>query len=292
MTEPISKERILTHNLGGILGLVHKTVVITGGARGIGKAMAERFARVGSIVKILDINDEDGQKTVKQIAMEAGNAAYHHCDITDYMQFQEILQNIHSEGDGIYVMIHNAGIPQKPSTIEEIEKESIDRIVAVNLLAPIYGSKIITPLMLRNGGGVQIFVSSTVATIGMEQRALYVATKHGIVGFLKSMGIDYGQKNIRFVGLAPGRVNTPFVRDMLAGIRDEDERANTFIELGTTAGVFRRMIEPEEVADMALLAASVFYRAVTGETIEIGGFSNGMNLLDLVRTYKPSISGK
>ena len=120
----------------------------------------------------------------------------------------------------------------------------------------------------------------------MEERPIYQASKHGIYGFLRACAVDYAQDNIRFVGMGPGRGNTPFVRDFLAKIDDEKERETKRGELNASAGIFGRMLTPDEVADVALLLASDLGRIITGEMVDAGGFSPGVSYKNLIGFYK------
>ncbi|HLC96419.1 MAG TPA: SDR family oxidoreductase [Candidatus Nanoarchaeia archaeon] len=263
--------------VGEEFGIADRNVVITGAASGIGRAMAQRFVEYGSIVHILDSNETEAERTAQFLEGGSHRPQYAACDVTDASSYARILNQIDRECGGIDVMIHNAGIPQKPLKIHEVDAETAKKIVGVNSMGVLYGTQIVTPLMIGHGGGVQLYTSSTASTIGMEDRAIYDATKHFVDGLIQSCAIDYAPDNVRFVGIAPGRVRTPFVNKML---KDRPELREV---LENTAGVWGRMMEPEEIADVAVFAASKMARAITGVTIGVGGFENGMNLSGLYR---------
>ena len=272
-------------DIGEYLGLNNKVVAITGGARGFGKAFAEKLAAVGSHAAVLDIDEKLGQATVDEIIRWGGSASFNTADVTDYNAMKHVLREICSEHGPIYVMIHNAGIPST-GIIEEITTDEIEKVVAVNFLGPIYGTKAVVPIMKESGGGVNLYIGSTISKAGMEDRPIYQATKHGVYGFLRACAVDYAQAGIRFIGIGPGRGDTPFVRDFLAKIGDEEEREAKRRELNASAGIFRRMLTPDEVSDVGLLLVSKLSRIVTGEMVDAGGFSPGVSYKDLIGFYK------
>ena len=285
MSSKNNSEMSVRKDIGEYLGLNNRVVVITGGARGFGKAFAEKFAGVGSHAAVLDINEKLGQATVDEIIQWGGRASLNTADVTDYNEMKQVLGEIYSEHGPIYVMIHNAGIPST-GTIEEVTTDEIDKVMAVNFLGPIYGTKAVVPIMKEGGGGVNLYVGSTISKAGMEDRPIYQATKHGVYGFLRACAVDYAKDGIRFVGIGPGRADTPFVKDFLAKIDDREERETKRGELDASAGIFRRMLTPDEVSDVGLLLASKLSRIITGEMVDAGGFSPGVSYKDLLGFYK------
>lgn len=249
-----------------MFSLKNKTLVITGGGSGIGKAISIVFAGAGAIVHIIDLNAKAGEKVVSEIENLDQQAFSHRCDITNQTEVSELFSKIGK----IDILINNAGIAHI-GNLETTSGEDFENVFAVNVKGAYNCMAAAIKGMKLKKQGVIINISSVAAHVGIEQRFAYSMSKGALHAMTLSVAKDYIQYGIRAVTISPARVHTPFVDGFIHKnyFGKEDEM---FEKLARSQPI-GRMGKPEEVATLALYLASEEAGFVTGCDYALdGGF--------------------
>ena len=247
--------------------LIGKTAIITGGASGIGKAIAKIFAEQGAKVHILDINKEGATQTVNEIRKANQRATAHCCDVSNQKNVNKIIKNI-TTTDAIDILVNNAGIAHIGS-IEKTEEADLDKLYNVNIKGVYNCTKACIESFKKNGGGVILNLASVASSVGHSDRFAYSMTKGAVLTMTYSIAKDYVTDNIRCNCISPGRVHTPFVDRYLAENYPGKEK-EMFKKLSKTQPI-GRMGKPEEIADLALFLCSDEAGFITGTDYPIDG---------------------
>ncbi len=235
-----------------------KVTLITGGARGIGEAIARVFAGAGAQVIVLDI---DGERAAR-LAAELGNARATACDITSPDQVAAAFASI----ERLDVLVNNAGIGLV-GDIEQTTLEDFRRLFRVNVEGMFLVTKAALPLLLAARGSI-INIGSVAGLIGVRQRFAYCATKGAVVAMTRQLAVDY-PTGLRVNCICPGTVETPFVEDYLERYhKHEKERVRAELRARQPMG---RLGRPEEIAWLALYLASDASAFMTGSILTIDG---------------------
>ncbi len=239
----------------------NKTVVITGGAKGIGGACSRVFYREQANVVILD-TDVLGQ----QLATELGDRAlFIPCDVSKEIQVKQAMEQAVETFGGIDVLVSNAGI-QRYSTVTETSEEEWDLVMNVNLKSAFLCAKHAIPVMQQKGHGVVINVSSVQAFISQKTVAPYVTSKTAMLGLTRSIAVDYGPQ-IRCVAVCPGTIDTPMLRDAFQLSPDPEAVYQECVDMH----LVKRIGTPEEVAELILHLSGEHGGFFTGQAIRIDG---------------------
>ncbi|WP_340557273.1 SDR family oxidoreductase [Streptomyces sp. GSL17-111] len=242
--------------------LTGRTALVTGGARGIGAAIASLFVAEGASVLIGDVLDEEGERR----ADELGSAAtFLHLDITSAEQWRDAADRAEGEsGRPVSVLVNNAGVLAF-GTVEETAPEEFRRVLDVNLYGPWLGTHTLVPTLRRAGGGVVVNVSSTAGLMGYARIGAYVASKWGLRGLTKSAALELAADGVRVCSVHPGPIRTPMTADM----DDSVAAAQPIARFGT----------PEEVARMVLFVAADATYSTGCEFVVDGGATTGSSIL-------------
>jgi NAD(P)-dependent dehydrogenase (short-subunit alcohol dehydrogenase family) len=246
-----------------------KRAVVTGGASGIGQAIARTFADRGALVHILDVNDGGAQDAARAIVDTGGVATAHHCDVSDGVEVERVFGEILREG-GIDILVNNAGIAHV-GDLERTTGDDFDRVYRVNAKGVYHCMHACITTMKARGGGVILNMASVAASVGLADRFAYSMSKGAVLAMTYSAAKDYAQHGVRVVSISPARVHTPFVDGYLAANypgRDQE----MFDTLAATQPI-GRMGTPQEIADLALYLCSDEAAFATGTDYPIdGGF--------------------
>ncbi len=242
------------------LDFTGKTVIVTGGANGIGKAIAEGVVKAGGFVIIADLNETAAEKVRAELGEE--NAAVYKVDLGNSSEIREVFSRILEEQGQIHVLVNNAGIV---STVpfEEISQEEWDRIVAINLTGVYAALQVVYPAMKEAGYGRIVNTASVAGKIGggLLGTSAYAATKSGVIGLSKAIAKEGAKYGIACNAVCPSLTKT----SMTANMGEEKyKRIVSGIPMGRPA-------DPSEVANVILFYASDLASFVTGEVADVDG---------------------
>ncbi|MEN6426987.1 MAG: 3-oxoacyl-[acyl-carrier-protein] reductase [Phycisphaerales bacterium] len=237
-----------------------RLAVVTGAARGIGRAIAFELLRQGRIVAGLDIK-EDQLTELSQAAKEAGFEVLTRCvDITQSDKLTEVLESLAAEFGGIGILVNNAGITRDKLMIQ-MEDEDYDKVMSVNLRAAFTATRVAARSMIRNKFGRIVSISSVAGVMGQAGSANYAASKAGLIGMTKSIAREIGKKNITANCIAPGFIQT----DMTAVLSDLVKKAAMEVI------PVRRFGTVEDVARAVAFLASDEAGYITGQVLCVDG---------------------
>ncbi|RZS98127.1 SDR family NAD(P)-dependent oxidoreductase [Cecembia calidifontis] len=244
-----------------------KTIVITGGASGIGLAITRLFADKGHQVIFLDFNSNSGNQVAEEFKAKGGDVTFIQTDVSDLNSVKTAFDQI---PETIDVLVNNAGISHV-GNLEDTSEEDLDRLFQVNVKGVYTCSIEAIPKLRTNGGGSIINMCSVAASMGLPDRFAYSMTKGAVLSMTLSIARDYVAEQIRCNCISPGRVHTPFVDGFLAKNYPGQEK-EMFAKLAATQPI-GRMGKPEEIAAMVYYLASDEASFITGSNFPIdGGF--------------------
>ena len=253
-----------------MFSLKNKTVIVTGGGSGIGKAISVLFAKQEAAVFILDVDEKGGREVAAQIAGEGMKAVFRKCSVALREEAEEVIDGIAAAEGKIDIVVNNAGIAHIGNA-EQATAEDSEKLLAVNIKGVYHVIRAAVP-HLKKQGGVVLNMSSVAAMVGLADRFAYSTTKGAVAGMTLSVAKDYMQYNIRCNCISPARVHTPFVDGFLAKNYPGKEE-EMFRKLSATQPI-GRMAKPEEIAALALYLCSDEASFITGCNYPIdGGFT-------------------
>ncbi|GGI26488.1 SDR family NAD(P)-dependent oxidoreductase [Pedobacter mendelii] len=238
-----------------------KTVIITGGASGIGKAAAGLFADAGANLIISDIDKLQGDLLVEEIFSKGGIATFYKTDVANPQQMEALVQYAVDTYGKLDIAVNNAGIGGEQNTITEMSLEGWQKIISINLSSVFYGMKYQIAAMLKNGGGSVVNISSILGAVGFASSAGYSAAKHGIIGLTQTAALEYSAQNIRVNAVGPGFIYTPLLNALDAKMKNQLIAMHPIGRLGKSA----------EVAELILWLGSEKASFVTGSYYPIDG---------------------
>lgn len=247
-----------------------KVAVVTGGGKGIGQAIARRFASEGARVAIWETDEKSAQANVLSIEAEGGSAIAVSCDVTNWSSVSEAVETTESDLGKVSVLVNNAGIAHV-GTVEDTSEEDFDRVQQVNVKGAFNCLRGLVPRMVENGGGAILNLASIASRLGISERFAYSASKGAVFAMTLSVAKDYVDKGIRCNCICPGRVHTPFVDGYLEKYYpEEDERLEMFRKLSEYQPL-GRMGKPDEIAAVAAFLCSDEASFVTGSAYDVDG---------------------
>ena len=239
--------------------LAGKTVLVTGGASGIGEAIVRRFAAQGSRVGFLDINDAAGQALVQELG---GDVRYVHADLTDIPALRAGVAAVRDAFGPVTILVNNAAHDERHKTAD-VTPEYWDNRVAVNLRHQFFTAQAVLPDMQAAGGGSIVNFGSTSWMVGQGGMAAYTACKSAVLGLTRSLARDYGADNIRVNAIAPGWIMTQRQKDLWLTPEGEQELMQR--------QCLKRGLQPDEIARVTLFLASEEASACTNQHYVVDG---------------------
>lgn len=249
-----------------MFSLENKKAVITGGGSGIGKAIAETFARQGAVVHIIELNENNAIQTVTGIKEEGGKAFAYGCDVSDQEQVKKIFEKI-GEMD---ILVNCAGIAHIGKA-DTTSTEDFTSVFNVNVKGTYNSLHEAIPRLKHRGGGVILNIASIAAIVGIPDRFAYSMSKGAVFAMTLSVARDYMQDHIRCNSISPARIHTPFVDGFLA--KNYPGKEEEMFEKLSHSQPIGRMGSTQEVAALALYLCSEEAAFITGNDYPIdGGF--------------------
>ena len=252
--------------------LTDKVAIITGGAVGIGRGIALKFAEEGCSIVIADISVAEGTKTAEDVSQKGRDGVFIRCDVTNSHQVQDMVGKAISKFGKVDILVNNAGgVPEIAPRISivDITEEQWDRFLNLNLKSTFLCCRAIVPHMKEKKYGKIINLSS----IGVVQPSAsvihYHAAKAGVLGLTYNLAYDLAPFNICVNAILPGPVRTPFYEPIVGPMTDKEK--NAFFAMLESHVPLRRVGTPEDIAGAALFLASELSAYVTGETIFVAG---------------------
>ncbi len=237
-----------------------KVAVITGAGTGIGRATAKLFAREGAKVVVAELNAESGEQTAQIVVQAGGDAIAIKTDVTEPDSVQSVIDKAMQHYGAIHILHNNAGgSTLNDSDVTQAPIEEFWRVIKLDLFGTFLGCRFGIPALIRSGGGSVINMSSTVALMGIPGRDCYTAAKGGIASMTRSMAVEFAPK-VRVNAIGPSVTITDRVRKLVAGNASLEKMADSHL-LG--------LIEPEDIANMALFFASDESSKITGQVYPV-----------------------
>lgn len=241
--------------------LENKVAIVTGASRGIGRAMALRFAQEGASVAFTYLSSiEKGQALEAELAAFGIKAKGYRSDAADYKAAEELVAQVAADFGTIDVLVNNAGIT-RDGLLMRMSEENWDIVINTNLKSVFNLTKAATRVMMKAKSGSIINITSVVGLRGNAGQANYAASKAGIIGFTKSVALELGSRNIRCNAIAPGFIETEMTGEL-------NEKA---VEEWTKSIPLKRGGKPEEVADCAVFLGSDMSKYISGQVLQVDG---------------------
>ena len=244
----------------GKMGLKGKVAIITGGARGIGRAIAHVFAREGCDIAICDINAEALETTRKEIESLGRHVVTGIVDVTKAQEVDSFVQKTLDKFGKIDILVNNAGIT-RDSLLVRMSEADWDLVMAVNLKGAFNFTKAVSKVMMKQRDGRMVNIASIIGIMGNAGQANYAASKGGLIAFTKTVAKELASRNVRANAIAPGFIQT----DMTAKLSDEvKSEMLKYVPLGKLGTV-------EDVAHLALFLAGDDSSYITGQVVLVDG---------------------
>lgn len=238
-----------------------KCAVITGASRGIGRAIALKFAKEGANIVLNYRNSETEALTLKEELDKLGsNTLIIKADVSNFDEAENLIKEAKNTFGKVDILVNNAGIT-KDTLLIRMKEEDFDKVIEINLKGAFNCLRAVSPIMIRQKEGKIINMSSVVGVVGNAGQVNYSASKAGVIGMTKSLAREIGSKNINVNAIAPGFIDTDMTR-----VLSEDQKKNII------SGVpLKRLGQVEDIANLAVFLASDKSNYITGQVIHVDG---------------------
>lgn len=240
--------------------LKDKVAIITGGARGIGCAIALLFAKEGADIAIADLNLEEAEKTAGEIELLGRRTLAFEVDVTDYLKVEVAVNKILDKFGKVDILVNNAGIT-KDNLILRLSDADWDAVITVNLKGTFNCTKAVSRVMLKQRSGRIINIASIIGIIGNTGQANYAASKAGIIALTKTTAKELASRNINVNAVAPGFIQTEMTARLSEEVRQKMLKVIPLARFGL----------PQDVANLCLFLASDESSYITGQTLVVDG---------------------
>jgi NAD(P)-dependent dehydrogenase (short-subunit alcohol dehydrogenase family) len=246
--------------------LAGKSILITGGGGGIGRAAAIVLADAGARLVVSDIVEESGRATVAAVSARGGDAVFEKTDLASEAQVQALIQRVISAFGRLDGAFNNAGVEQSGRALHELSTEQWERALRVDLTSVFWCLKYEVIAMLRTGGGAIVNTASSLGQVAIPNASEYIAAKHGVVGLTRAAAAEYGARGIRVNAVLPGIIRTP----MIARLTQEPAFSGFFERLRERHPI-GRFGEPAEVGEAVKWLLSDAASFMNGAAMTIDG---------------------
>ncbi len=243
-----------------------RTALVTGGGRGIGRAIALALAREGCQVAVADIIGENARTVAGEIEGLGVKGLAVTVDLTKRADVERAIAEVLAQFGQLDVLVNNAGWDRMALFLDS-DEETWDRLIALNFKAVLYAAKAALPHMVARGSGKVISIASDAGRVGSSGEAVYSGTKGAVIAFSKALAREMARHRITVNVVCPGLTDTP----LLAGIRAESPRNEKILDAVTRAIPLGRVATPGEIADAVVFLASADADFITGQTLSVSG---------------------
>lgn len=241
--------------------LTGKTAIVTGGSRGIGRAIAVDLAAEGANVAVIYAgNTAAAEETAALIKAQGGSAAAMQCDVSDGDAVNDMIAAVKEQFGAVHILVNNAGIT-RDGLLMRMKEGDWQAVIDTNLSGVFHCTKGVTKLMMKQRSGVIINITSVVGETGNAGQANYAAAKAGIIGFTKAAAKELASRGIRVNAVAPGCIDTDMTAVLSDAVKEDMLRS---IPLG-------RVAQPQEVAKAVVFLASDNASYITGQVLNVDG---------------------
>ncbi|NPV00592.1 MAG: 3-oxoacyl-[acyl-carrier-protein] reductase [Brevinematales bacterium] len=237
-----------------------KNAIVTGAARGIGRAIALKLASEGANVVIIDVNLDQANETAKEIEKMGRKSIAMKVDVTSYDDVEKMIQTVAKEWGSVDILVNNAGIT-RDNLILRMTPEDFDLVININLKGVFNGIKAVFPVMMKQRAGKIINMASVIGQMGNVSQANYAASKAGVIALTKTAAKELAKRGVCVNAIAPGYIQTPMTDQLSDQVKDAIKAMIPLERLG----------QPEDVANMVLFLASSESDYVTGHTFNVDG---------------------
>jgi NAD(P)-dependent dehydrogenase (short-subunit alcohol dehydrogenase family) len=241
-----------------------KVALVTGGGSGMGRATAKAFAKAGAKVVVADISDKSVHATVDEIVKGSGKALGICCDVANEAQVAAMVKQAVSTFGRLDAAFNNAGVQSPIAETADASGEEFDRVMAINLRGVWNCMKYELLQMREQGSSAIVNCSSLGGLVGIADRGVYHASKHGVLGLTKSAALEYAHRNIRINAICPGIIETPMVAGMMAKEEEAMKELMKEVPIG-------RLGQPQEIADAVFWLCSPGASYIIGHALVVDG---------------------
>ncbi len=250
--------------MDALLDFTGKTAMITGAASGFGRLLAQGLAARGCNLVLGDINQEELQQTVNSLSLGDNNAVTLPCDVSQELQVKAMVDKALSEFGRLDIGVNNAGIAHSLAPLHELDQQTMDKQMAVNVNGVLFGMKYQIQAMLPQGDGQILNVSSMAGIGGAPKGGAYSAAKHAVVGLTRTAAVEYARKGIRVNAICPFYSPTNILAQDGFDSPENQERLARGCPM-------KRLADPQEVVNAMILVLSPGNSYMSGQTIAIDG---------------------
>ena len=244
-----------------LIDLKGKVALVTGGARGIGKAIAENLAESGANIVVADLMKDEAEKTANELKNKYNVKTFSvSVDVAKYSSVEECVKSVIESFGKIDILVNNAGVT-KDTLILRMTPEDWDFVLNINLKGTFNFTKVVSQYMMKEKTGTIINIASIIGITGNIGQANYSASKGGIIALTKTTAKEFASRNITCNAVAPGFIDTEMTRKLPEKIREEMLKLVPLKKMGL----------PEDVADIVLFLASDLAKYVTGQVVVVDG---------------------
>jgi NAD(P)-dependent dehydrogenase (short-subunit alcohol dehydrogenase family) len=243
-----------------------KVALVTGGAGGMGRAVAVAFAGAGARVVVADIATEGGRETAEIVIGAGGEVRFIATDVSDNASVEALVRGTVEAFGALHCAVNAAAIELEQARLADVDEETFDRIIAVNLKSIFLCMKHeIHQMLAQGGGGAIVNIASTNSYRPQPHQSAYTASKHGVLGMTKNAAIDYAPDGIRINAICPGAIDTPMLRAAM------ERRGRDPQEVAGRLSLFGRFGDPVEIANAALWLCSDDSSFTVGHALAVDG---------------------